>query len=119
MSRRAADWDVCIVVALPLLLLILAGAWAAWWWYNQQLWEGYLESLRAQPGIVVTEAGKRDGKFVVSGLRDPLAVDPLALLGEAGIDPARVRGAFRSLSGPRSAIGAETARCCRSIRRRA
>jgi outer membrane protein OmpA-like peptidoglycan-associated protein len=79
-----------IVVALPLLLLGLAGGWAAWWWYNQQLWEGYLESLRAQSGIVVTDAGRRDGKFVVSGLRDPLAADPLALLGQAGIDPAQV-----------------------------
>ncbi len=83
-----------LVVALPLLLLALAGAWAAWWWYNHQLWEGYLETLRAQPGIVVTETDSRDGKFVVSGLRDPLAVDPLALLGEAGIDPARVVAHF-------------------------
>jgi outer membrane protein OmpA-like peptidoglycan-associated protein len=76
------------------LLLIGAVAWAAWWWHNQQLWEGYLERLRAQPGIVISEAGKRDGKFVVSGLRDPLAIDPRALLGEAGIDPARVTTHF-------------------------
>jgi outer membrane protein OmpA-like peptidoglycan-associated protein len=62
----------------------------AWRWYDQRLWDGYLERLRAQPGIVVAEAGKRDGKFVVTGLRDPLAVDPLALVAEAGIDPARV-----------------------------
>jgi hypothetical protein len=54
------------------------------------LWEGYLERLRAQPGIVITEAGQRDGKFVVSGLRDPLAVDPQALLRDAGVNPARV-----------------------------
>jgi outer membrane protein OmpA-like peptidoglycan-associated protein len=72
------------------LLLILAGAWAAWWWHNQRLWEGYLDRLRAQPGIVVTEAGKRDGKFVVSGLRDPLAADPQAVLREAGVNPAWV-----------------------------
>ena len=50
--------------------------------------------MRAQPGIVVTEAGKRDGKFVVTGLRDPLAIDPRSLLGEAGIDPARVVAHF-------------------------
>ena len=69
------------------LLLIIAGTWAARWWHNQQLWEGYLDRLRAQPGIVITEAGKRDGKFVVSGLRDPLAVDPQAVLLEAGVNP--------------------------------
>ncbi len=83
-----------IVVALLLLLLASAVAWAAWWWHNQRLWEGYLDRLRAQPGIAITDAGKRDGKFVVSGLRDPLAVNPLALLGESGIDPARVEAHF-------------------------
>jgi outer membrane protein OmpA-like peptidoglycan-associated protein len=83
-----------VLLGLLALLVFLVGAWTAWWWYNQQLWENYLARLRMQPGIVVTEAGKRDGKFVVSGLRDPLAADPLALLGEAGIDPARVEAQF-------------------------
>ncbi|MGA7456048.1 MAG: OmpA family protein, partial [Methyloceanibacter sp.] len=79
-----------VILTLVLLLLIFAGAWAAWWWHDQQLWEGYLERLRAQPGIVITEAGKRDGKFVVSGMRDPLAVDPQAVLREAEVNPDRV-----------------------------
>jgi outer membrane protein OmpA-like peptidoglycan-associated protein len=83
-----------IILGTLLLLLALAGAWAAWWWYNQQLWEGYLGRLRAQPGIVVTDASKRDGKFVVTGLRDPLAIDPLSLVGAAGMDPARVVAHF-------------------------
>ena len=79
-----------VILTLVLLLLIFAGAWAAWWWHDQQLWEGYLERLRAQPGIVITEAGKRDGKFVVSGMRDPLAVDRQAVLREAEVNPDRV-----------------------------
>jgi outer membrane protein OmpA-like peptidoglycan-associated protein len=72
---------------LVLLLLILAGTWAAWWWNNQRLWSGYLDRLRAQPGIAITESGKRDGMFVVSGLRDPLAVDPQAVLRDSGVNP--------------------------------
>jgi len=44
-------------------------------------WADYLDQLRQQPGIVVTETGQHDGKFLVSGLRDPLAADPLAMLG--------------------------------------
>ena len=79
-----------VIWGLVLLLLILAATWAAWWWNNQQLWQGYLDRLRAQPGIVITEAGKRDGMFVVSGLRDPLAADPQAMLREAGVNPAWV-----------------------------
>jgi outer membrane protein OmpA-like peptidoglycan-associated protein len=88
-----------ILLGFLLFLLIAAGAWAARWWHSQQLWEAYLERLRAQPGIVITEAGKRDGKFVVSGLRDPLAVDPLALLGDAGIDLAQVEAHFDPYQG--------------------
>jgi outer membrane protein OmpA-like peptidoglycan-associated protein len=83
-----------VIWGLVLLLLFLAGTWAVWWWNNQQLWAGYLERLRAQPGIVITEAGKRDGKFVVSGLRDPLAVDPQAVLREAGVNPAWVAASW-------------------------
>jgi outer membrane protein OmpA-like peptidoglycan-associated protein len=79
-----------VILGSLALLLIIAGTWAAWWWHNQQLWQGYLDRLQAQPGIVITEAGKRDGKFVVSGLRDPLAADPQTILREAGVNPAWV-----------------------------
>src|SRR5262249_56415394 len=89
-----------IVVGSLSVLLIGAVAWGAWWWHNQKLWQGYLERLQAQSGIVIGEAGKRDGKYVVSGLRDPLAVDPRALLGEAGIDPAPVGAPFQPHHAP-------------------
>lgn len=54
-----------------------------------QRWSDYLDRLRAEPGIVITEAAAH-GKFVVAGLRDPLAADPAAILRESGVDPARV-----------------------------
>jgi outer membrane protein OmpA-like peptidoglycan-associated protein len=53
-------------------------------------WQEYVDGLRAQPGIVVTETGERDGRFLIAGLRDPLAIDPQQALAEAGIDPADV-----------------------------
>ncbi len=53
-------------------------------------WSDYLDRLRAQPGIVVTEADERDGKFIVSGLRDPLAADPAQILRDSDVDPERV-----------------------------
>ena len=57
---------------------------------DERLWADYVARLRAEPGIVITETGKRDGKWLVSGLRDPLAVDPQIVLRESAIDPARV-----------------------------
>jgi outer membrane protein OmpA-like peptidoglycan-associated protein len=57
---------------------------------EQRLWSGYVERLRSAPGIVVAEVGERDGKFVIAGLRDPLALDPEQALREAGLDPTHV-----------------------------
>jgi OOP family OmpA-OmpF porin len=57
---------------------------------DERHWNDYLKRLRAEPGIAITETGKRDGQWLVSGLRDPLAIDPRAVLQDASIDPARV-----------------------------
>lgn len=77
---------------IPLALLAALG-----WWLTQRIVEGrrvdsYVAALQEQPGIVVTGAERRDGKWLVSGLRDPLAVPPEALLEPARLDPSRVAG---------------------------
>ena len=84
---RLGQWLVAGCLALVALFL---GAWALRWWQNERLWQSYIADLEAQPGIVVTQSATRDGKFVVAGLRDPLAVDPTAVLRQVGIDPDRV-----------------------------
>ena len=66
---------------------------------EQRIWDGYITQLQAQPGIVITEVGRRDGKFVVAGLRDPLAADPQLLLSQAGIDPTGVVGHWQPYQG--------------------
>jgi outer membrane protein OmpA-like peptidoglycan-associated protein len=66
---------------------------------DERQWRSYVEWLRTEPGIVIAQAEMRDGKFLVSGLRDPLAIDPLKLLGAAGIDPARVTANFEPYQG--------------------
>jgi outer membrane protein OmpA-like peptidoglycan-associated protein len=82
----------------PLLWLIpLALLAALGWWLTQRIVEGlridsYVAALQEQPGIVVTGAERRRGKWLVSGLRDPLAVRPEALLEPARLDPSRVAG---------------------------
>jgi outer membrane protein OmpA-like peptidoglycan-associated protein len=58
--------------------------------HDDQLWQGYLTRLRGEPGIVVTHFAKHDDTWVIRGLRDPLAVDPQAVLRESSIDPVRV-----------------------------
>lgn len=80
---------------LWLIVLLVVGL-AGWWGYrnhqvNQQ-WARFVHDLRQAPGIVVTEAKRRGKQIHLSGLRDPLAADPLALLAAAGFDPGRAVG---------------------------
>ncbi len=83
------------VVSWALRLVPLAvGALLVWWGYqmfqDHRQWSAYLERLKAEPGMIVVSSEKRQGKRFITGLRDPLAADPLPLLQEAGIDPANV-----------------------------
>lgn len=76
---------------VPLALLAVLG-----WWIGERLVErqrvnAYVAALQDQPGIVVTGFDRRDGRWVVSGLRDPLAVVPETLLPKK-LDPSRVTG---------------------------
>ena len=92
--RARAAWAVAAIVALAL------GAWAVLAYQSQRRWTRYLDSLRAQPGLVVVNATRAGGKYVVTGLRDPLAADPRSFLAAAGLTEDAVEGrwaAYQSL----------------------
>jgi outer membrane protein OmpA-like peptidoglycan-associated protein len=102
-ARTGFPWLVALI-GLMLLVLASAGGWR-WWQIERsraaetQLWADAVAQLRAQPGIVVVEAGRRGDGFVIAGLRDPLAVDPEVTLRQAGIDPARVASRWQPYQG--------------------
>ena len=77
---------------LPLLLLVLAGHWLYERRNDQRRFDRYVERLQAEPGIVVTGVAKRAGVWRVTGMRDPLSVEPTTLLAAAGLTPAEVDG---------------------------
>ena len=54
---------------------------------DRMRWDRYLDSLRAQPGLVVVSEGRRGGRFSLTGLRDPLSPDPASLLAQANLAP--------------------------------
>lgn len=74
-----------VVVFASILLALLVSLVTFTAWRNHR-WHAYAASLGRQPGIVVTSEGRHAGRFVITGLRDPLSSDPQALLQEAGLD---------------------------------
>ncbi len=74
-----------LMVIVGIVLLALA-VWGFFWLRDRRRWDAYVERLRAEPGIVVTNTGKQGGKHFVSGLRDPLSRDPATMIQDSGLD---------------------------------
>jgi OOP family OmpA-OmpF porin len=72
---------------LPALVLAGLGVWLFFSIRDNRRWNDYVAKLKASPGIVVVSDEKSGGKHYISGLRDPLAIDPATLFSEAKVDP--------------------------------
>ncbi|MDF5728219.1 MAG: OmpA family protein [Rhizonema sp. PD38] len=68
-------------------IAIACGIWSFFGIRDQLRWNTFLEKLNSQPGIVVVQVGKQHGKYFISGMRDPLAVDPNTLIAQANLNP--------------------------------
>ena len=87
-ERRKSVSPLLIVVA-ALLFFVLAG-WLYQGFDERRRWSGFLADLRSEPGVVLVEQGRRDGRRFVSVMRDPLAREPSAVLAESEAAPADV-----------------------------
>jgi hypothetical protein len=72
---------------LGLSAIVLFGLWIFVAIRDHQRWTAYLQQLKAELGIVVTEAFDEGGIYRVSGLRDPMAKKPMAILATTELDP--------------------------------
>lgn len=84
---RAGQWRT---ILLGVGVLAVVGWCAVPRVLEQRRFDRYLGQLRQEPGVVVGSTGHSDGRFVVTGLRDPLARDPKALAAAAGFDSSRI-----------------------------
>jgi OOP family OmpA-OmpF porin len=90
-QRPQAKKSSPLLWLLPSILLIGGGIWLFSAFQQEQKWTHYVEKLKMQPGLVVITAGNEQGKYRITGLRDPLAIDPELLFQESNLDPASVR----------------------------
>jgi outer membrane protein OmpA-like peptidoglycan-associated protein len=85
-ERKASRWWAIAAVAI----LLAIGVWSFLYLRDGRRWNTYIESLRAEPGILVYGTERRGGRFFVSGLRDPLAQDPARLVSLSRLSPSSV-----------------------------
>lgn len=91
-SNQGFPW---LLLAAALLILTSAGGWLFLSWQSSERWQAYVSRLESQPGIIITEQKMSGRQFYIAGLRDPLAVDPQALLSGTQLDPARVHSRWQ------------------------
>ena len=72
------------------VLAIGLGTWGFFEYRENKRWNNYVQKLQAQPGIVVTKTGKRNGNYFVAGMRDPLAIEPKSLIKQAKLNPKKL-----------------------------
>jgi OOP family OmpA-OmpF porin len=76
-----------LVIALVLLAALVS--WQFWGFLQARKWRAFVDVLRQEPGIVVTDLAEHGGVFQIRGLRDPLAIDPRALAQSVGLNAQR------------------------------
>lgn len=86
---------------LPILGLILGAValgimtWGGLTIRDNLRWSAFLHKLNDEPGIIVVKAEKHWGKYFVSGLRDPLAVDPKIIMQLVKLSPKTVASQWK------------------------
>lgn len=89
---------------------LIAIVWGGFALRSRSRWNSYLDAVRAEPGIVVLSTGRQSGKYVISGLRDPLARDPNTLLAAASLTPGDVETTWQAYHAASPAIAVARAR---------
>lgn len=70
---KSSGFRVSPYLLVPLAILLLAlGLWAFMAIRANLRWRSFIAQLEAEPGIVITETGRRNWRYFVAGLRDPL-----------------------------------------------
>jgi OOP family OmpA-OmpF porin len=85
-----------VLLAVVGLIVVALGLWLFLSIRDSRRWDDYLTRLNAEPGLVVVSWERRGDKYHITGLRDPMAVDPAGLLQASSIDPKNVAGRWEA-----------------------
>lgn len=89
-SQKKAKKSSPLFLILLGVILLCIGSWLFFKIRSNMRWTDYIDKLRLAPGVVVTDFGKRNGKFYVDGLQDPVATDPNEILKNTKLNPKNI-----------------------------
>jgi outer membrane protein OmpA-like peptidoglycan-associated protein len=69
---------------------IITSIWTFFTIKEQLRWNAFLSKLKSEPGLVILESKKEQGKYFISGMRDPLGKDINSFLKENNFQPQEV-----------------------------
>ena len=84
-GQKAFGWAIALIITIAIGIHTFLG------YQVQQNWNSYIADLEQQPGLVVISQRQQGGQYMLSGLRDPLAVDPMERLATAHLKPEQVK----------------------------
>ena len=85
-KEEAKTKSFTAVYATAAIVFVLVGGWLSWRAVQYARWDRLVNTLREQPGFVITSFGREQGKFVVRGMRDPLAAEPSQFIRTANVN---------------------------------
>ncbi|MFH2060843.1 MAG: OmpA family protein [Pseudomonadota bacterium] len=90
--KKISPWLWCIL----LVCLGFAGVWGFNTFLSVQAWNKYLDRLKTHKGLIIISTDKNDGIYKITGLLDPLAIDPQSLLTQPEKKRIRVQADWQS-----------------------
>ncbi len=85
-----------LLVCLILAVLSLAGIYGYHSFRSHQIWNAYLNHLKAEKGLIILSVQKEKGEYQIFGLRDPMANDPEALIQPEEKSRIKIKGRWTS-----------------------
>jgi outer membrane protein OmpA-like peptidoglycan-associated protein len=89
LETKQKKTSMMLWAALALVVLAL-GVWLFFSIRDRSRWNSYVNALKSEPGIVVVSEEKRGGKYFITGLRDPMAIDPSTKFEATKVTPENV-----------------------------
>jgi outer membrane protein OmpA-like peptidoglycan-associated protein len=94
-KKETKSTGYAYALAAGLVLAAVLGGWFGWRWWQYHRWNQLVATLGDQPGLTITSFAREHGRFVIRGLRDPLAPDPQKFLSMTRLNPAQAEFHWR------------------------